>query len=110
MSASDATTPVVVTDVPAASRYEARVGDELLGIAEYRLTRDVITFLHTEVLPAAEGRGVGSQLARTALDDARARGLRVRPLCPFISAYIRRHPEYQDLVVSRSFGGVRPSA
>src|SRR5690606_35888984 len=56
VSASDATTQVVVTDVPDASRYEARVGDELLGIAEYRLTPDVITFLHTEVLPAAEGR------------------------------------------------------
>lgn len=110
MSARDVTTPVVATDVPDASRYEARMGDEVLGVAEYRLTRDVITFLHTEVLPAAEGRGVGSLLARTALDDARARGLRVRPLCPFISAYIRRHPEYQDLVVSRSDGRVTPSA
>lgn len=110
MSASDATTQVVVTDVPDASRYEARVGDELLGIAEYRLTPDVITFLHTEVLRAAEGRGVGSHLARTALDDARTRGLRVRPLCPFIAAYIRRHPEYRDLVVRGSGSGVRPSA
>lgn len=110
MSASDATTEVVVTDAPEASRYEARVGDPVVGVAEYRLTPGVITFLHTEVMPAAEGRGVGGRLARTALDDARARGLRVRPLCPFISAYIRRHPEYRDLVVRGSVGGVTPSA
>ncbi len=110
MSANEGTTEVVVTDAPEASRYEARVGDLVLGFAEYRLTRDVITFLHTEVLPVAEGRGVGGRLARTALEDARARGLRVRPLCPFISAYIRRHPEYLDLVVRGSVGGVTPSA
>jgi predicted GNAT family acetyltransferase len=54
--------------------------------------------VHTEVAPSAEGAGVGSRLVRGALDDVRARGLRVAPLCPFVREYIRRHPEYADLV------------
>lgn len=54
---------------------------------------------HTEVLPEFEGQGVGSALARYALDDVRAEGTRrVQPLCPFIKSYIERHPDYQDLV------------
>jgi predicted GNAT family acetyltransferase len=55
--------------------------------------------VHTEVEPRAEGTGLGSQLVTEALDDIRARGLRVVPLCPFVAAYIRRHPDYADLVV-----------
>jgi predicted GNAT family acetyltransferase len=101
---------VAVTDVPAASRYEARVDDRLVGFVDYRLARDTITFIHTEVLPGAEGGGVGSRLARTVLDDARARGLRVRPVCPFIAAYIRRHPAYDDLVLRRSDPALSPPA
>jgi predicted GNAT family acetyltransferase len=92
---------VLVTDVPDARRFEAYVDDELVAFVEYRLAPGVITFLHTEVLPGNEGRGVGGQVARTVLDEARARGLRVRPLCPFIAAWIRRHPEYADLVIER---------
>ena len=49
--------------------------------------------------PRFEGQGLGARLARFALDDARERGLRVVPLCPFIAAFVKRHPEYQDLVV-----------
>jgi predicted GNAT family acetyltransferase len=91
---------VLIGDVPDARRYEARIGDELAGFAAYRLEPGHITFTHTEVGAAHEGRGVGSQLARTALDDARTRGLRVTPLCPFIAAWIRRHPAYADLVAT----------
>lgn len=58
-----------------------------------------MTIYHTEVDPAFEGQGVGSQLAKAALDDVRARGLELVPRCPFIAAYIRRHSEdYLDLV------------
>ncbi|MCW2810553.1 MAG: hypothetical protein JWP61_1011 [Friedmanniella sp.] len=81
------------------SRYEARVGDGLAGIAEYRRDDEVITFTHTEVADEFEGQGVGSALARFALDDARAQGWRVRPLCPFIAGWIRRHEDYAGLVV-----------
>ena len=88
---------IEVRDNPAESRYEAIV-DGRLSKVQYMLTGEHITFTHTEVPVELEGRGVASQLARYALDDARRRGLRVIPVCPFVSAYIRRHPEYSDLV------------
>lgn len=88
---------LTVTDNPAEHRYEAHTDEgELAGIAEYRLEGAVITFVHTEV--RLEGHGVGGQLARTALDDSRARGLRVVPQCPFIRSWIDKHPDYADLV------------
>ncbi len=91
---------VVVTDNPDEHRYEARIGDGLAGIAAYRLSEGAITFTHTEVMPEFEGQGIGGALARHALDDARRRGLGVVPRCPFIRAWIERHPDYQDLVQS----------
>lgn len=89
---------VEVTNNQRAHRYEAWI-DGVLAHIQYNRTGDRITFLHTEVPPALEGRGIGSTLARAALEDARARGLEVVPLCPFVSAYIRRHAEYLPLVV-----------
>ncbi len=88
---------VTVTDVPDDRRYEARSGDALAGFAVYLRSHELIAFLHTEVDDAYEGRGVGSALARTALDDARAQGLRVLAVCPFIDAWITRHPAYENL-------------
>lgn len=85
-----------VADAPHRSRYEARVDGVPAGFAEYRDDGDERVFTHTEV--TLEGRGVGGALARAALDDVRARGLRAVPMCPFIAAWIRRHPEYGDLV------------
>jgi len=91
---------IVVEDNPQESRFEARMGDRLVGIAEYELPDDhgPITFVHTEVLPEAEGHGVGSALARAALDDVRKRGLRAVVDCPFIGAWLKRHHEYDDLI------------
>jgi predicted GNAT family acetyltransferase len=57
--------------------------------------------IHTEVVPAAEGTGVGSQLVAATLEDLRSRGLSIVAICPFVRAYIRRHPEFADLVASR---------
>lgn len=80
-------------------RYEAWDGDTVAGFAEYQLTDALIVFTHTEVDPAYEGQGVGSQIARFALDDVRADGSRkVLPLCPFIKGWIGRHRDYVDLV------------
>jgi predicted GNAT family acetyltransferase len=90
---------ITVSDNPKASRYEARIGDEIVGFAEYRQIRNRIVFTHTETLDAFAGHGVGSRLAAGALDDVRARGLRATPHCPFIRAYIERHPQYADLVI-----------
>jgi predicted GNAT family acetyltransferase len=89
---------VHVTDDPGRHRYEAFIDDALAGFAAYELTPGGITFSHTKTLPAFEGHGVGSQLAATALDDARARGLRVTVACPFIGTYIEHHPAYADLL------------
>lgn len=89
-----------VTDHPEENRYEAHdgPGGDLLGFAAYiHAQGDLIVFSHTEVFPANEGRGVGSALARAALDDVRSRGLKVMPLCPFIKAWMGRHPDYADL-------------
>jgi len=89
---------VQVSDNPDEQRYEVFVDGVLGGFAQYRLRPGRIVFTHTEVDDAYEGHGVGGTLIRTALDDARARGLRVTPLCPFVRAYIEDHPDYQDLV------------
>jgi len=85
-------------DAPEESRYELRAGGELVGLLAYRLHDDVIRLVHTEVLPAFSGQGHAATLARGALDDARTRGLAVRPDCPFVAAYIDKHPDYADLV------------
>ena len=80
-------------------RYEAHVDGELAGFAVFSMQGDRIVFTHTEVDDRFEGQGVGSQLARFALDEVRARGgLRVVPRCPFIKSWIEKHPEYADLV------------
>ena len=85
----------VVTDNPAAKRFEAHVDGRLAGFAEYQLTDDLVVFTHTEVDPAFEGGGVGSALARFALDQVREGGTRkALPVCPFIKGWIQRHPEY----------------
>ena len=76
--------------------------DDLTAFAAYERDDGVIVFAHTEVPPQFQGKGVGAALARGALDAARAEGAEVIPLCPFIASYIRRHPEYLDLVSERN--------
>jgi len=83
-----------VVDNPSESRYEIYEDDKLAGFSTYRLVGNRIVFLHTEIDPAFEGHGLGSALARGALDDARERGLTVIARCPFIARFIREHPEY----------------
>jgi uncharacterized protein len=93
-----------VVDNPDANRYEAIVGDRVVGFSEYRPATGRRIFTHTEVDPEFEGRGVGSRLAKGALDDVRARGLMASVHCPFISAYIERHHEFDDIVIRRGSG------
>ncbi|RCK70258.1 N-acetyltransferase [Desertihabitans brevis] len=84
---------------PQQQRYEARIDDEVAGFAEYIRTDELLVFTHTEVDPRFEGHGVGSAIARFALDDVRATGThRVLPLCPFIKGWIGRHRDYAPLV------------
>ncbi len=119
--------PLTVTHHAAASRFEGVVqGVPSQGIAQaipqdigqhaaqstaqdiaqdsalcsYRRVGDVLVLHHTEVPPALQGRGLAGELVRAVLAWARAQGLRVRPTCSYVSAYMRRHPETQDLLES----------
>ena len=80
-----------------ANRWEAHI-DEDLATAEYRRSGNTIFFIHTDVPRVLEGKGVASRLVKTALDDARLQHLAVVPFCPFVASFIRRHPDYKDLV------------
>lgn len=82
---------------PAKKRFELEAEGHLAG-AYYEKTANTITFTHTEVPKALEGKGVGSRLVRGALDRARADGCKVVAQCPFIKAYIDKHAEYSDLL------------
>ena len=89
----------MITDNAAGSRYEIHEDGVLAGIAAYRLTGATITFHHTEVPPEFGGRGLALELVSHALADARARGLAVVPLCPYVRRVIARAPErFLDLV------------
>jgi uncharacterized protein len=96
-SAQDTGEPVVV-DNEAAHRFEIRVGGDLAGFVTYIRDGQLIDLLHTEVDPRFRGGGLAGQLARASLDSARDRGLAALPTCPFISSWIRKHPEYKGLV------------
>jgi uncharacterized protein len=110
---------VDVVEVPEKSRFEARssadedgpgsaggIGAQVLGFAEYHRDGRTVVFTHTVVRPENEGQGVGSTLVRGALDAVRARGDDVLALCPFVKAWVDRHPDYQDLLA----GGARDSS
>lgn len=84
-------------------RYEFDLGDDM-AIIEYVTGRGVIALTHTEVPPQYEGQGIGSELVKAVLDDIRKKELQVVPQCPFVGAYIRRHPEYMDLVLTEEMG------
>ena len=86
-----------VTHNPAQQRFEARPQGRL-ALCSYRQQGDVLVLHHTEVPDALQGQGVAADLVQAALDWARAQGLRVRPSCSYVAAYMRRHPETQDLL------------
>lgn len=79
-------------------RYEARLNARMIGATFFQDRSGMVAFTHTEVEPEVEGKGVGSELARGALDDVRARGAKVVAECPFIKSFIERHDEYRDLL------------
>jgi predicted GNAT family acetyltransferase len=103
----DAPPRPVITDAAESGRLEAHVDGELAGVLEYVVKYGRLALIHTEVLPAHAGQGIGSALVRHALDDARARGLRVIAVCPYVQGYLTRHPEDDDIVVGRP--GVAPT-
>lgn len=88
-----------VTDNAAQSRYELDA-DGQRAVLSYERKGGTIYLTHTEVPEALEGQGIGSRIVKHALDQARAAGEKVAPWCPFVRAYIDRHPEYEDLVAA----------
>lgn len=79
-------------------RFEVLVGNEVVGFAEYIPLPGKVIVTHTEVDERFEGQGLGGRLAAGALELLRADGRVVQPLCPFFSEYLRRHPEFDDVV------------
>ena len=96
---------LVVTDAAVRKRYEAELDGALAGFLDYVVKHGRIALIHTEVPKAFEGHGVAAALTRFALDDARARGLMVIVICPYVRRYLETHPEDMDIVVGSSAGG-----
>jgi predicted GNAT family acetyltransferase len=93
---SDASQTYEVVHEKDNNRFAIHVEDET-AVLEYKLFKDKVAFNHTGVPTSLEGRGIGSRLAKTALEWAQEERLRVIPVCPFVKSYIERHPEYADL-------------
>ena len=93
------TTPAVRDNVER-HRFEIDLGDGEFAFAAYNLLPGAIRFYHTVVPDSHSGQGLGTALIKTALAAARQRGLKVVPVCPFFAAYLRNHPEEQDLVAA----------
>ena len=88
---------ITVINNTADNRFEVQEGEHLAVIDYYRKGNNIV-FTHTGVPDALGGQGVAGKMAKTALEYASSEALDVEPLCPFVRAYIRRHPEYQELV------------
>jgi predicted GNAT family acetyltransferase len=102
VSVTQATSPpdpaIEVRDNPERERYELLLEGAVAGFAEYRDREGRRIFVHTVVDPAHGGRGLGSRLAKAVLDDALARDMRIVPRCPFIRAWLERHPDYAERI------------
>jgi predicted GNAT family acetyltransferase len=104
MTANEPAMPTEVLNNETERRYELKLGGRVVGVAEYRPAGPSLMFTHTEIEEGHEGQGLGSQLVQAALDDARAQKVDVVPMCPFVAAFIREHPEYVDLVQPQQRG------
>ncbi|GAB09684.1 hypothetical protein GOARA_045_00380 [Gordonia araii NBRC 100433] len=91
---------------PARERYEAFLDDEgtekSVGYIDYMTEPDTLVLTHTVVHEQFAGRGFAGQLAKAVLDDARANGKKIVPVCSYVQSYLAKHPEYADLVRERS--------
>jgi len=94
---SDTLDSLTIRNNEAEKRFEVEL-DGQLALLEYIRAGKNITYTHTEVPKSLEGKGIGSKLARHALEFARDNDLKVIPICPFVTDYLRRHPEYHPLV------------
>lgn len=89
---------ITLSNAPDRERYEIHVDSELAGYLEYRGRGETRALVHTEVFEGNEGRGLGGRLVRHTLEDARAQGFKIVPICPFVHRYLAEHEEYLDLM------------
>lgn len=94
---------IEVRNNPAESRYEVLVDGGVVGFADYRVDGNVLTAPHTEVDPEHGGKGLAGKLITQLLDDAKEAGQQVLPVCPFVSGYIKKNPQYRELVPEQSW-------
>lgn len=87
-----------VRHVPERARYEMWKGETLVGFSDTRVQGDRALLPHVEIDPSFGGQGLGTRLVKESLDDLRRKGLKIVPICPFVGAFLRRNPEYGDLV------------
>ncbi len=102
--------PTRVVDAADRQRFELLTGDRVAGYVTYSVTGGRIVLLHIEFEPEYQGQGLGNVLARGILDDVRDRGVQVVPRCPFMAKWIRRNPEYDDLVDHQMLEKLGPSS
>jgi predicted GNAT family acetyltransferase len=88
----------IVRDNPDRHQFEIELGDGEFAYAKYNLLPGAIRFYHTVVPESHGGQGLGTMLIRAGLAAARERGLKVIPICPFFRAYLKKHPDEQDIV------------
>lgn len=93
--------PPAVVDRPELGRYEVVIGDQV-AVLEYRRQDGQVMLVHTEVPESLRGQGLANLLARRAMEDARRTATRVVVRCPFLTTWLRRHPEYDDLIAARA--------
>ena len=98
MTTSDSPDELTVEDAREASRFELLLHGERVGLADYSIVGDVVTVPHVETDPAHQGQGYAAVLMAGVLESIRANGQSIRPLCPYAAAYMRRHPDSQDLI------------
>lgn len=98
MAEQAARAPIEVVHNPERRRYELHDDGGVIGFTKYRRAEDKVVFIHTEVDDAYAGQGLASKLARFALEDVRASGRRIVPLCPYIASWLRKHHDFDDIV------------
>lgn len=104
---SDVRDEIRFGDDTGGGRYVGQIDGTVVASAFYKVRDATWIFVHTEVDDGHSGQGIASALVRFALDEVRDKGGRVVPVCPFFAAFIRRHPEYQDLVDNEAWDSIR---
>ena len=102
------TDKLTITDNAAARRYEARIGEQVVGWVDYGRVRNRLVAIHTEVPPEFGGRGIGSALVKHVVVDARSSGFSITPRCPLFVTWFERHPADRDVLAKR--GAAEPGA